>query len=304
MKITALLLIVLSVSTANHALAGNNSEIGVLLLAHGGKHASWDESVENASNKIKENYLIEVAFGMANPVNIQAGIDKLESQGVTKIVVVPLFISSFSPIIRQNEFLLGFRDVLADPPMLMFHHSGDHSSEESKKPATLEPLQIKAEIILTKPLDSSPFVAEILFDRISELSVKPEAETVLIVAHGPSSETDNNNWVKTIENLSDQIRVLQSDKSKNFKQIYGLTVRDDADSAIYEQAKEHLRTLVSQSGKDGEIIVIPLLLSQGGVEARYVKRLEGLTYKWSGKTLLPHQNITTFIQASVASALE
>lgn len=298
---------------------------GVLILAHGGKHSSWDEAVKNATQALQKEYVVEMAFGMANPTTMQAGINRLESQGVTKIVVVPLFISSYSPIIRQNEYLLGFRDKLADPPMLMMHHGDSESKTESSNDAThggshedtphkmekdaskkveLEPLKFKSKILLTKPLDDNPLVAKIIYDRIAELSVNPTNETVLLVAHGPGKEEDNKNWLKEIDSLADQIRALQAEKGNKFRQIFGLTVRDDADAAIYEQAKEQLRSLVYQSGKDGDVIVIPLLLSQGGVEARYVKRLEGLTYKWSGKTLLPHPYITQFIQESVEDALK
>ncbi|MCF6360141.1 MAG: hypothetical protein L3J29_05185 [Cyclobacteriaceae bacterium] len=327
-ELTAL---VLSIAIISFSFTTNKEKVGVLILAHGGKHNSWDETVKNATEALKQHYEVEVAFGMANPINMQAGIDKLEGKGVTKIVVVPLFISSHSPIIRQNEYLLGLRDTLADPPMMM-HHGGEsmdskkkekehdsmpfmskeseHSMSKTKKETTLEPLHFKSEIILTKPLDANPLVAGIIFDRISELSENPSNETILIVAHGPSKEEDNKNWLKKIDSLADQIRTLQSEKTRaqgqevKFKQLFGLTVRDDANPAIYEQAKEQLRTLVYQSGKDGDVIVIPLLLSQGGVEARYVKRLEGLDYKWSGKTLLPHQNITEFIEVSVKNALK
>jgi len=191
------------------------------------------------------------------------------------------------------------------------HHSmssmpkeASHSMPHNKKKMGLEKLHFKSEIILTKPLDAHPLVASIIYDRISELSIDPTNETILIVAHGPTQEQDNKNWVKAIESLADQIRAIQSEKGSKFKQIFGLTVRDDANEAIYEQAKEQFRSLVYQSGKDGDVIVIPLLLSQGGVEARYVKRLEGLNYKWSGKTLLPHPNITEFIQVSVTEALK
>ena len=252
----------------------------------------------------------------------------MEAQGVTTIVVVPLFISSYSPIIRQNEYLLGLRDTLADPPMLMMHHGNEsmkmnegrshrpahhssmkkerqsHSIKKSRNTVELKPLNFSSRIILTKPLDDHPLVAEILHERILELSTNPANETILIVAHGPNDEEDNKNWIEKINSLADQIRNLQSKKGRSFKQIFGLTVRDDANPAIYEQAKEHLRTLVYQADKDGEVIVIPLLLSQGGVEERYIKRLEGLNYKWSGKTLLPHPNITKFIQASVEEALK
>ncbi|MCF6288709.1 MAG: hypothetical protein L3J53_05660 [Proteobacteria bacterium] len=299
MKKLKILAFILTSVMINFSYAEKTEEIGVLILAHGGKHSSWDEAVKNATDTLKQNYAVEVAFGMANPIKIQAGIDKLENKGVTKIVVVPLFISSYSPIIRQNEYLLGLRDTLADPPMMMHHGSENHAHKKMK----LEPLNFKSKIVLTKPLDDHSLVAEIIFDRILELSVNPENETILIVAHGPNNEQDNKNWVKEIDNLADQIRISQSKKKGKFKQIFGLTVRDDADSAIYQQAKEQLRTLVYQSGKDGEVIVIPLLLSQGGVEDRYVERLEGLNYKWSGKTLLPHPNITKFIQISVKNAL-
>jgi len=305
----------------NFSFTVKPEKVGVLLLAHGGSN-SWNETIRNATQTIEQNYIVEVAFGMANPISIQQGINNLESQGVTKIVVVPLFISSYSPIIRQNEYLLGLRDTLADPPMIMMYRGSEnndtsdgqthnsmttntpHSMSNAVKNSELEPLDFKSEIILTKPLDDHPLVAEIIFDRISDLSVNPGNETILIVAHGPSNEQDNKNWVKIIDNLADQIRTIQSENGSNFKQIFGLTVRDDADPAIYEQAKEQLRTLVSQAGKDGEVIVIPLLLSKGGVEAKYVKRLEGLNYKWSGKTLLPHQNITKFIEVSVENALK
>jgi len=303
---------ILSIAILHSSFSMKSDKVGVLILAHGGKHSTWDEAVNNATEALKENYVVEVAFGMANPTTMQAGIDKLESQGVTKIVVVPLFISSFSPIIRQNEYLLGFRNTLADPPMMMYHGGGyddqpkesDHSMKSSThKKMELKPLTYKSEIILTKPLDDNAFVASIIFDRINELSSSPENETVLIVAHGPSNEADNKNWVKTSDNIAEQIRIMQSKKGNKFKQIFSLTVRDDADEAIYEQAKEQFRSLVYQSGKDGNVIVIPLLLSQGGVEERYVKRLEGLDYKWSGKTLLPHPNITKFIQLAVQNAL-
>ncbi len=301
MKKLGIIALVLSIALINFSFLEKTKKIGVLILAHGGKHNTWDETVKNATETLKQDYIVEVAFGMANPAKMQAGIDKLESQGVTKIVVVPLFISSHSPIIRQNEYLLGLRETLADPPMLMSHHK---SGEESSKKMTLKPLHFKSEIILTKPLDDHSLVAEIIFDRISELSVNPKNETILIVAHGPNKEQDNKNWIKIIDSLVSQIRIIQSKKGEKFKQLFGLTVRDDANHAIYEQAKEQFRTLVSQSGKDGDVIVIPLLLSQGGVEARYVKRLEGLNYKWSGKTLLPHPNITKFIQASVEDTLK
>jgi sirohydrochlorin ferrochelatase len=277
-------------------------KVGVLVLAHGGS-SSWDETVIKAVEPLKNDYPVEIAFGMAVPRAMQEGINKLETEGVNKIVVAQLFISSYSPIIRQNEYLLGIRKELADEPMLMDHSAGAHSNHHSMNNTNaieLKPLNFNAEIFLAKPLDDHPLVSDIVYERIMELSNSPENETVILVAHGPNDEEDNRMWVKTLDNIADQVRA----KNKDFKNIFCMTVRDDAPEEIYEMAKENLRNIVNQASKDGNAIVVPILLSQGGIEKGIVKRLEGLEYEWSGKTLLPHENITDFLNTSVKSALK
>lgn len=302
----------------SYVLAQKVEKVGVLVLAHGG-NPNWQKAVEEAVEPLRNKYTISIAFGMADPSTIEAGLKELEIQSVKKVVVVPLFVSSHSPIIRQTEFLLGFRKELADEPLpvhnhgsVINHHEHNrflHQSEDTKqeynhnKMVQLTPLKVNQKIIIAKALDEHPLVAEILSERVLELSREPDNETIVLVAHGPNDESDNKGWIKCMENLSDQMRALFAGKGRRFKQIFCLTIRDDAPSEIYEQAKEHLRNIVRQAGKDGEVIVVPLLLAPGGVEKGIVSRLEGLQYKWSGKTLLPHPNITKFIEESVATAL-
>lgn len=284
-------------------------KVGVLVLAHGGSKSEWNEMVMRAAEPLRENHPVQIAFGMANPHTMQPALDRLEAAGVDKIVVIPLFISSHSPIIRQTEYLLGLRDSLADPPMLIMHHGNmDHDKPHmtaQTRSMGLQPLDFQAQITMTQALDDHPIVARILHERILEMSTDPSKETILIVAHGPNDEADNRKWVQTMDRLADQVRQLQAQSgAAAFKQIFCLTVRDDADQPIYEQAKEHLRSLVYQAGKDGEVIVVPLLLASGGIEAGYVERLQGLKYRWTGKTLLPHPLISRFLEESVYAALQ
>ncbi len=303
-----------------------NSKIGVMVLAHGGSQ-EWNQMIVDATKKVSAQYPTDIAFGMALPRTMQASIDKLERMGVEKIVVVPLFISSHSFIIRQSEYLLGIREELADPPMVMDHtmeapadpmpqshgngshamgHSShqmsDHSMHDQKM--TLERLRTNSEIIFTKPLDDHPIVAQIIYQRINELSKNPSNEMVILVGHGPNPEEDNKKWVADMESVSDQVRTMQKKSGKVSKMILAVTVRDDADPAIYNQAKENLRNLVIQGGKQGDVIVVPLFLSRGGAEQKIVTRLEGLTYLWSGNTLLPDPGISDFLVQSVAKALK
>ncbi|MBX2912608.1 MAG: hypothetical protein M9954_06935 [Cyclobacteriaceae bacterium] len=305
-----------------------NPKVGVMVLAHGGS-PEWNQMIVDATKGISSQYPTDIAFGMALPRTMQASIDKLEARGVEKIVVVPLFISSHSFIIRQSEYLLGIREELADPPLVMDHsmeppadpHAQDpgsigHAMGHHPAPApasghgmhnqkpTLDRLKTNAKIIFTKPLDDHPIVANIIYQRIQELSKNPSNEVVVLVGHGPNGEEDNRRWVADMESVSDQVRALQKKSGKMSKMIFAVTVRDDADPAIYNLAKENLRNLVAQGSRQGDVIVVPLFLSSGGAERDVVSRLVGLTYWWNGHTLLPDPGISDFITQSVAQSLK
>lgn len=298
------LLVLFNTLSYSQEIEPKHPDIGVLVLAHGSMDKAWNSSIMDVTSPLKEDYYLEVAWGMANALNMQPAIDKLEEKGVDTIVAVQLFVSSYSPINRQNEYLLGLRDSLTDAPMPMMIHDMENHRMTMKMPDNLQPLEINADVILTKPLDDHPLVAEILLDRIEKLSINPAKETVLLVAHGPNQESDNDMWIKTSNSLAEQLKVLQLKNGEAFRDIISLTVRDDANETIHEEAKQEFRQKVSEADEYGDAIVIPLLLSQGGVEKKYLSRLEGMDYKWSGETLLPHYNIVRFIRLSVEQALD
>lgn len=307
------------------------SKVGVLVLAHGAGQ-QWNQQVLDATQTVAVKYPTEVAFGMALPRTMQEAIDKLEAKGVNKIVVVPLFISSHSFIIRQSEYLLGVRDQLADPPMVMDHgptpsktetphgdhtsspgstgssgsstHDGMSHSQHGEATVTIPRLILHSEIRFARPLDDHPLVAQILADRIAALSTKPSNETVVLVGHGPNPEEDNRNWMRDMESLAAQIRKIQQKSGNVSRMLLCATVRDDADPAMYDQAKENLRSLVRQGSQQGDAIVVPVFLSSGSVEQKVATRLEGLTFKWNGKTLLPDPRISSFILESVDGQLK
>lgn len=297
------------------ATRGQSQSTGVLIMAHGGSK-EWNQHVKDAADPLEEKYPVEFAWGMANYVTLQQGINRLEEQGVSDIIAVPLFISSHSPIIRQNEYLFGMRDSLADHAMPLMHHTEEYvemtgaevdSSDyihDMLMPPNLQPLEINADVTMTSALDDHDVVAQILHDRVSALSDNPANETVLLAAHGPSRESDNLKWIENMESLSRKIQKLQKEQGEGFKQIFALTVRDDAEERIFNQAKQQLRAMVRQANQFGDVIVVPLFLSSGGREQAIAERLEGLNYKWSSKTLLPDEKISNFLVNSVKQALQ
>lgn len=285
---------------------------GVLVMAHGGS-PTWENTILNAVAPLKNKYITEVAFGMADPSSLQEAINKLEYQGVTTIVVVPLFISSHSPILRQAEFLFGFRQELADEPMVMNHGgsspNGSHSEHttsnnsytgEEETVVSLDPIVFKSKIILTNCLDADSLVAATLFNNVKKFSKNPEQETILLVAHGPNDDFDNEKWLVSLDSLTKQMMTFQKlETGKEFKAIHFATVRDDANKKVYNEAKQKARSIVETADSKGDCIVVPLVLSTGGIEKGIQKRLEGLNYTWVDLALLPGDNITKFIEQAI-----
>jgi sirohydrochlorin cobaltochelatase len=266
---------------------------GVLVLAHGmhgyghGAHVSnavpqWNIVVLEAVELLKNKYPLEVAFGMADPETIEDAVRKLEQKDVTDVIVVPLFISSHSPIIGNSRYIFGLQEEL---PL----------TTEVK---SLPRIESKMRFVMTGALDDNPLAAEILLERARELSTDPDRETVILVGHGPNDENENKLWLNDMEKLASYVH-----EKGRFKEVKAATWRSDAPETVKEKAAQELRVMVERDGKDGRVIVIPHLLASSGVEGEIVKVLKGHSYSYNGKTLLPHPNITKWIEMQVEGEL-
>ena len=68
-----------------------------------------------------------------------------------------------------------------------------------------------------------------------------------------------------------------------------------APKAIKNIAQQQFRQMVAAGAKNGEVIVIPVLLSSGGIEKEVEEDLAGLKYRFS-KALLPHTNVQRWVE--------
>ena len=296
---TALLLALTACMPAQAFGAGT----GILLLAHGGD-AGWNARVLALAEKVNEHQPVEVAFGMATRRNIQAAVDRLAARGVTQIVAVPLFISSSSSIVTSTAYLLGLR---ADaPPSLAFYAKMDHpdpatspadaSHRDHAAPPALATTPVLAKVPITRmtaALDRHPLVAAILTTRARSISRMPAEEAVILVAHGPTSDDDNERWLADMRVLAEGVG-----RAERFASIDVLTVRDDAPKAIRDAATGELRELVSSRIAEGRrVLIVPLLLSFGGIERGLVARLDGLAYTMADAGLVPDDRLVEWVLA-------
>lgn len=277
-----------------------NRRLGVLILAHGHEE-TWNRQVRELARQLPYP-AVEVAFGMAQRKSIADSVERLNRQDLDGIVVVPLFVSSHSPIVTASAYLLGLRDE-APPELELFNrmlhglqHPGSDSSAEHTS-TDLSPIRSTSPMTMTSALDDHPLLAEILLDRARSISRQPDGETVVLVAHGPTSESDNAKWM---ENLAVLARSLERDG--RYRAVRYLTLMDDAPPAIRDKASARLREVVEDANRRGAALVVPVLLARGGIEAGIHARLGGLRYRMPKNFLLPDPRVARWIQLQVVEA--
>ena len=266
---------------------------GILLLAHGGRD-DWNRKVLELASQVDSTRPVEVAFGMANKRTIQDALHRLAERDVTEVVAVPLFVSSHSSVFRATEYLLGSRED-APPQLEAFARMGARrSSGSSGSDPGFEwttPVETAIPISVTMALDGHALVAEILLSRAAEVSQTPEEEVVVLVAHGPSTGEDNALWLENMSTLVEQMR-----PHTRFSRIEHLTVRDDASDPVRDQATAELRAVVEAVVEEGKtVLIVPLLLSYGGIEVGIRRRLEGLPYRMARQALLPDERLSEWV---------
>ena len=276
--IAALLAMTIGLFWSPAAIAGLSNK-GVLILAHGGTE-SWNASIRDIVAQAELPYTTDIAFGMGmsaqEAAQVQEAVNRLEAQGATEILVVPLLVSSYSEVYRQYEYLLGVR------------------SDSPWAPNTPPRVTLNVPVRMGSPLDAHPYVADILVDRAQALSKDPAHEVVVLVAHGPVNDQDNTAWIAQMQRIA---RLVQ--QQGHFARVEARTLRDDAPEAVQQQATQALRRLVAAESQAYRVLVVPLLMARGGIEHKIPERLHGLTYVYSGETLVPHPRIASWIHDAV-----
>jgi sirohydrochlorin ferrochelatase len=264
---------------------------GVLVMAHGGG-PEWNQTVLDAVAPLRSQAPVEVAFGMADACSLQEGIRKLEAQGVRKIGVVRLFISGESWY-ERTEQILGLQEGAPQASAGDCHsgpagHEGHGGAGGAEHSMAFFRLDSRSSFALSKQgLSEAPEIGPILAERARDLSRMPEKEDVLILAHGPGDDAENQRWIAAIEARAAEIRT-----SLPFHEVKVMTLREDWPEKRQE-AEQRVMEYVARAQKEGrKAIVIPFRLSGFGP---YAEVLAGHEYVADQKGLLPHANITRWI---------
>jgi len=322
------MLLIMIISLIVPAVASENQEkYGILVIAHGSPSESWCSPVRDAVAEVDLPYPVELGFLEFVPnETINDAVERLDNAGVTKIIAIPLFISSHSSHIQEIEYVVGLRDTLpmtaehvvvvgvkmertvaskdnqyvisympleadADGSMQATGHPGDEEEEE------LVPIDTDADIILTGAMDDHWLMAGIVADHTADLSENPEDETLVLVAHGTGEEDNFAGWVNSTESLANQARLKLAYWSDPAIGLAGTQA-----AFIHHNETLHpeftLRPIVESA--TGPVIV-PLMVSEGYFTGTKIPGLlENLTYAYDGNALTSHPNVAEWIEMSAA----
>lgn len=271
---------ILALAVVPSSLPASDSETGVIVMSNGGSRA-WNKSVKEAVRNAELPCPYRIFFGMGDTASqvreLQRNVRELEGKGAHTIIVVPLLISSYSQVARQWKYLFGI-DV--QPGFI-------------NNP--LFPVEKHSTIRFVDPLNDSSAVVEILLDRAQEISEDKSKESVVIVSQGPNDESDNVRWSQILGSLSHRIR-----ERAGFRSVEGVSLRDDAPSAVRARAIQNLRARIQAINNSGsKALVVLLLISQGGIENKLALELRGLPYTLNTKPLLPDARLSDWIRSQV-----
>lgn len=252
-------------------------KFGVLVISHGSRSADWVRLVDEAVAGVRVPAGMPVFSSFLEIVEgrlIQDGIDALEAEGVTDLIVVPLFVSSGSTHIDEISYALG---VKAEPSL----------------ETDLTPFRRIAAVHMASPIDDHPLIADLVWEKVRELSQRPEREVLLLIGHGSIEKGFHLRWRRMLERLASRVRAI------------GGFAEADAAMLLPDQTASKLR-MWRERRPECDVVVAPLFLSEGYFTSTVVPaRLgEDSRVKYNGRALLPSPLISRWMEEQLGSVLE
>lgn len=272
---------------------------GILVLAHGTMNmrstSGWEDNILAAIKNVRSaiDVPIEVSFGMWNTENNQSAIDKLDStlketnDELKRLIVVPIFVSDYSLVIEAQKYIFNLRE-----------------SNPLRFEPDLQRVNYQGEVNLLSALNYDSVISSILKDRVVNLidkaktdgySEEPSSMELIIPMHGPYGDYDNHQWMISGHKYAADLKDI------GLREIHIISLRDDivkddSKGNIWERSRVFMRYMVEEASRSGRAaLILPLLISNGGIEGGIKERLAGLNYVWLGEMLFPDQRLETYL---------
>jgi sirohydrochlorin ferrochelatase len=263
--------------------------VGTIVVAHGGG-SDWNALVAQAVAEVRTGGPVTVSFLMgpgAAQHRFQDAARMAVEAGATRLVVVPLLVSSRSGHYEQIRYLTRAIDTLSAD---MQHHL---------QVAGVQRPDPSVPMVLTPAIDADPAIVPVFVDRATALADLPAEQAVFLIGHGPAQPDDYAMWMADFRKLSAAVG------RAGFLDVKAGLLWDDSPAPVRAEAVQRIREIIALQHKatGQDVVVVPVLISRGRVSDEKIPAdLRGLPVAYSGEGLLPHPAVARWIEQRVTEA--
>jgi len=253
---------------------------GVLIMAHG-YGPGGDLDLFNSVQSVGELYQTTLSMGMSmmTSSHVICSVNEMIDKDVEKIFVVPVSSTAHNTLVRQWNYIFNLEEQFA-------YSEVDRIANER--------------IVMLEPINDDIYAKKIILEYTNEISSDPANEVLIIIAHGPIDQADNEIELRLMNNIGDYIK-----KHSSIQTVKSFTLQDDAPKAIRDQNLNRIKAFMTASKEDGKrILMVSNLMSGKGIQKKIEEDFEGIDYTFNSKGLLTHPYYIDWIKESVANHTE
>ena len=253
---------------------------GVLIMAHG-YGPGGDLDLFNSVQSVGELYQTTLSMGMSmmTSSHVICSVNEMIDKDVEKIFVVPVSSTAHNTLVRQWNYIFNLEEQFA-------YSEVDRITNER--------------IVMLEPINDDIYAKKIILEYTNEISSDPANEVLIIIAHGPIDQADNEIELRLMNNIGEYIK-----KHSSIQTVESFTLQDDAPKTIRDQNLKRIKAFMNASNEDGKrILMVSNLMSGKGIQKKIEEDFEGIDYTFNPKGLLTHPYYIDWIKESVANHTE
>lgn len=183
--------------SAKPELTSSDKKIGVLLVNHGSRSATWRQALLDLETSVQPGILAngkvsgtKTAFMEYTEPSIATRLKEFDAEGYTDVIIVPVFLTVSSHSFDDIPTIIGKKE--------------DPQSLETLKIEKIERYTPKAETHITPLLDFTTVLKENVLRRATALSKKPTEEGLVLIAYGDA--TYMKEWSNLMVDVAEHVK--------------------------------------------------------------------------------------------------
>lgn len=175
----------------------SNNKIGVLLVNHGSRSATWRNALLQLEKNVTDSILssstvkgIKTAFMEYNEPSIATRLKEFDAEGFTDVVIVPVFLTVSPHTFEDIPTIIGQKE--------------DPQSMEMLKIEKIERYTPKAKTYITPLLDFTDILKKNVLRRVQGLTKNASEEGLVLIGYG--DETYDKEWGMLFDKVAEYVK--------------------------------------------------------------------------------------------------